>query len=153
MFIETQAPIVEQSEREVEVNIRILIAGSSETIREGLRHMLVSEGNITIVGEAKSEQEIASVVKQTRPDLVIIDGHMLRPEATHIASQLKSIDQNVNTIILNDKKKLIAAVQNEVAGFVTGDISRIELVTMIRIIFLWRLVLFKPGMKFTLVRV
>ena len=65
------------------------------------------------------------------------------------ARKLKGIQPQVGIIVLNDNRNYLApAIKAGVAGLLTGNISRSEFIAAIRIIYLWRLVLFDGGANF-----
>jgi DNA-binding NarL/FixJ family response regulator len=138
---------------DAEESIDVVIADAREAMREGLRQMLNSDENIKVVGEARNGKELLSQIKTLSPDIVILDGKMKGADDAQIISSIKAITKDIDVIVLNDERSLlIPAIENGVAGFISRDIGRNELVTAIRIIHLWRLVLFKSGTHFTLVK-
>lgn len=153
MFIKSAVMNDEFTNFDTEESINVIIADSREAMREGLRQMLNSDENINIVGEARNGKELLSQIKSLNPDIVILDGKMKGIDNAQIINNIKEIARETDVIVLNDERSLlIPAIENGVAGFITRDISRNELVTAIRIIHLWRLVLFRNGTHFTLVK-
>jgi DNA-binding NarL/FixJ family response regulator len=153
MFIKSAVMSDEFVNFDTEESIDVIIADTREAMREGLRNMLNSDENIKVVGEARNGKELLSQIKTLSPDIVILDGKMRGADDAQIINSIKAITKETDVIVLNDERSLlIPSVENGVAGFITRDISRNELVTAIRIIHLWRLVLFKNGTHFTLVK-
>lgn len=153
MFIKSTVMNEEFVNFDTEESIDVIIGDSREAMREGLRQMLNSDENINIVGEARNGKELLSQIKTLSPDIVILDGKMKGVDDAQIINSIKATTKDIDVIVLNDERSLlIPSIENGVAGFLTRDISRNELVTAIRIIHLWRLVLFKNGTHFTLVK-
>lgn len=153
MFIKSAVMNDEFVNFDAEESIDVVIGDTREAMREGLRQMLNSDENINVVGEARNGKELLSQIKTLSPDIVILDGKMKGVDDAQIINSIKSITKDIDVIVLNDERSLlIPSIENGVAGFITRDISRNELVTAIRIIYLWRLVLFKSGTHFTLVK-
>jgi DNA-binding NarL/FixJ family response regulator len=153
MFIKSAVSNEEFVNFDTEESIDVIIGDSREAMREGLRQMLNSDENINIVGEARNGKELLSQIKTLSPDIVILDGKMKGVDDAQIINSIKATTKDIDVIVLNDERSLlIPSIENGVAGFLTRDISRNELVTAIRIIHLWRLVLFKGGAHFTLVK-
>ena len=153
MFIKSAVMNEEFVNFDAEESIDVVIGDTREAMREGLRQMLNSHENINVVGEARNGKELLSQIKTLSPDIVILDGKMKGVDDAQIITSSKAITKDIDVIVLNDERSLlIPSIENGVAGFITRDISRNELVTAIRIIHLWRLVLFKNGAHFTLVK-
>ena len=52
---------------------RVLIVDDHPLVREGLAMRLSTEPDLEVCGEAASENQAAALIKQTRPDLMIVD--------------------------------------------------------------------------------
>jgi DNA-binding NarL/FixJ family response regulator len=153
MFSRTPVEYKDKVDFESEDVIRIAIGDSREAMRAGLRTMLSSDENIRVVGEARNGRELLAIIQQLSPDSVILDGKMRGVDSSQIIGEIKKLARNIDVIVLNDEKGLlIPAIESGVSGFITRDISRSELITVIRIIHLWHSVLFQNGAHFALVR-
>ena len=53
--------------------ITVLLAEDHVVVREGLRIMIEADGDITVVGEAKTGREAVLLNRQVRPDVVVMD--------------------------------------------------------------------------------
>jgi DNA-binding NarL/FixJ family response regulator len=58
------------------MTLRILIADDEPLVRTGLRAILDMEDDLTVVGEATSGAQVLPLVRQLRPDLVLMDVRM-----------------------------------------------------------------------------
>nr|BFD85543.1 response regulator transcription factor [Streptomyces sp. Xyl84] len=56
--------------------LRIVVADDERMVRTALRAILAAEPDLTVVGEAATGAEAVSVVRQTRPDVVLMDVRM-----------------------------------------------------------------------------
>ena len=56
--------------------IRILIADDHDLVRTGIRHMLDSESNFQVVGEANSGEEAVDLGRELVPDVILMDVKM-----------------------------------------------------------------------------
>ncbi len=53
--------------------VRVLLADDHGIVRQGLRVLLLTEGDINVVGEAENGREAVRLAKKTRPDVVVMD--------------------------------------------------------------------------------
>ncbi|MBI4671995.1 MAG: response regulator transcription factor [Chloroflexi bacterium] len=60
----------------MEKKIRVLVADDHTIVREGVRLLLEAQPDIEVVGEAADGQEALVLVRQLRPDLVVMDLQM-----------------------------------------------------------------------------
>lgn len=133
--------------------IRVLIADSSEAMREGIRQMLSGDESIKVIGEARDGKEVLDLAVKLSPDIVILDGRLRGTDSTKVISCLKECAPQVGVIVLNDEQNfLVPAIENGASGFLTGDVGRNDLIGAIRIVHLWRMILFQQGSNFTLVK-
>ncbi len=137
----------------VEDEIRVLVVDSSEAMREGIRTMLAGDETIKVVGEARDGKEALDLVVKVSPDIVILDGSLRGTDTTKVISYIKECSPHVGIIVLNDEQSfLVPAIESGASGFLTGDVGRNDLIGAIRIVHLWRMVLFQQGSNFTLVK-
>jgi DNA-binding NarL/FixJ family response regulator len=64
-------------------NIRVLVADDHELFRDGVRKLLESAGNISIVGEAADGIECLRLLEKLKPDILLLDLRM--PEKDGLA--------------------------------------------------------------------
>src|SRR5215467_13454189 len=56
----------------MDTSIRVLVANRPRLLRELVLSTLSEQAGIRVVGEAKSEQEVPSLVAETKPDFLLI---------------------------------------------------------------------------------
>jgi len=56
--------------------VKIALADDHAVVRSGLRMLLESESDLAVVGEAGALEEIAGLVDDGRPDVLLLDVHM-----------------------------------------------------------------------------
>jgi DNA-binding NarL/FixJ family response regulator len=153
MITRSSSAFTESMENLVEDAIRVLVVDSSEAMREGIRHMLAGDEGIKVVAEARNGKEALELVAKVTPDIVILDGSLRGTDSTKVISYIKECSPLVGIIVLNDQQNfLVPAIENGASGFLTGDVGRNDLIGAIRIVHLWRMVLFQQGSNFTLVK-
>ncbi|MDX1494540.1 MAG: chemotaxis-specific protein-glutamate methyltransferase CheB [Longimicrobiales bacterium] len=68
--------------------IRVLIVEDSTTVRRLLRHILESDPEIEVVGEAADGAEAVRMAESLRPDLITMDIHMPRVDGLEATKQI-----------------------------------------------------------------
>ncbi|WP_033292849.1 response regulator [Amycolatopsis jejuensis] len=72
------------------MNIRVLLVDDERLIRAGLRAIVDSEPDLTVVGEAADGAEVPGLVTQLRPDVVLMDVRMPAVDGIRATGHLMS---------------------------------------------------------------
>jgi len=121
------------------VSIRVVLADDQALIRVGLRALADAEPDIKVVGEAADGQEALRIVRELRPDVVVMDIRM--PvldglEATRLIAtdpQLSGVRVLVLTTFEIDEY-VFEALRAGAGGFLLKDAEPTELLRGIRVV-------------------
>lgn len=80
--------------------IRILIADDHAIFREGLRRLLISEGDLSVVAEASDGKQAIALARQHRPDILLLDLMMPGISGLEVLRELAKDELPVYTILL-----------------------------------------------------
>jgi len=80
--------------------LRIVIADDSEMIRDLVRHTLTQIGGLAIVGEAENGTEAIQLVRELKPDLMVLDLSMPHMGGIEVTKEIRRNNQNTVIIIL-----------------------------------------------------
>jgi len=80
--------------------IRVLIADDHPIFRDGLRRLLVSESDFTVVAEAANGSEAITLVRQLKPDVLLLDLVMPKVPGLEVLREISQDDVPVCTILL-----------------------------------------------------
>lgn len=118
-----------------EKKIRIVIADDHPIFRDGLRKLLESEPGLEVVGEAADGSEVASVVRKTKPDILLLDLAMPRLPGLESLRQIAQADTKVHSILLTaaaDREQVLEALQLGARGVVLKESATQVLLKSIR---------------------
>lgn len=112
----------------------IVIADDHGIVREGLRRLLESEADFTVVGEAADGREVLEQVSSLRPDVVVLDITMPRLGGLETLERLRAEHPATKVILLSvhgDSPFIQSAIALGADGYVlkTGRVA--EIVTAI----------------------
>ncbi|SCF18702.1 DNA-binding response regulator, NarL/FixJ family, contains REC and HTH domains [Micromonospora viridifaciens] len=73
------------------MTIRVLVAEDQAIVRRGLRLLLESQPDITVVGEAADGPEAISLARELRPDVCLVDIQMPRLDGLDVTRALAGV--------------------------------------------------------------
>jgi DNA-binding NarL/FixJ family response regulator len=117
--------------------IRVFLLDDHEVVRQGLRALLESAGDIEVVGESGSAVEAAARIPALRPDVAILDGRLPDGSGVDVCRHVRSVDPSINALILtsyDDDEALFAAILAGAAGYVLKQIAGTDLVGAVRVV-------------------
>jgi DNA-binding NarL/FixJ family response regulator len=118
-----------------EKKIRIVIADDHRMFRQGLRHLLETESDFVIVGEAADGQEAVNYVVKFSPDILLLDLAMPKLPGLEALRQIAQRVSSVRTLLLTasfNKTQLVEALQLGARGAVLKELSAEVLIKAIR---------------------
>ena len=81
--------------------ITILLVDDHTIVRQGLAKLLDGDGNLCVIGEARSGREALSKVEELKPDVVLMDIAMPILNGIEATRQIKKLNGNTKVIILS----------------------------------------------------
>jgi DNA-binding NarL/FixJ family response regulator len=119
--------------------IRVVLADDQPLIRAGLRLLLDSEDDIEVVGEAADGAEALAVVRERRPDVVVMDVRMPDVDGIEATRRIASAPdlEDVRVLVLTTfdvDEYVFEALRVGASGFILKDAEPVELLRAIRVI-------------------
>ena len=86
------------------MTIRVLLIESNDLFRRGLRALLASEADFTVVGEERGGREAVQASLSAEPDVVVMDIMLSGINGLEIVSQIKRRQPQVRVVMLTLQK-------------------------------------------------
>lgn len=115
--------------------IRVYLLDDHEVVRQGLRSLLESAGDIEVVGESGSAVDATHRIPALRPDVAVLDGRLPDGSGIEVCRAVRSVDPAIRALILtsyDDDEALFAAIMAGASGYVLKEIKGMDLVAAVR---------------------
>lgn len=115
--------------------IRVYLLDDHEIVRQGLRTLLESAGDIEIVGESGSATDATHRIPGLKPDVAVLDGRLPDGSGIEVCREVRSIDPSIHALILtsyDDDEALFAAIMAGASGYILKEIRGNDLVGAVR---------------------
>jgi two-component system response regulator DevR len=118
-----------------EEKIRVYLLDDHEVVRQGLRFLLESAGDIEVVGESGSAQDAAHRIPALRPHVAVLDARLPDGSGIEVCRTIRAVDPTIQALILtsyDDDEALFAAIMAGAAGYVLKEIKGSDLIGAVR---------------------
>lgn len=115
--------------------INVLLADDHVLVRNGIKSMLESEADISVVGEASDGAEAVESVKRLKPDIVILDIRMPGMTGLEAAAKLRQAAPGVKSVILSmhdSEEYVIEALNAGAFGYLLKDTDKFEFIKALK---------------------
>ena len=115
--------------------IRLLIIDDHEMVREGLKAMLVTEPDFSIVGDAANAEQALELIERLHPDVALLDVRLPGESGVEVCRTVSERYPDTAVIILTtftDENLVARCIQAGARGFIVKDIERFDLKRSIR---------------------
>lgn len=118
--------------------IRVLIADDHPIVRQGLGILINSQPDMRLVGEAANGNDALALLKELKPDVIIMDLKMPVMNGLVAIEEIKKSDPNLPILVLTsftDDDLMLSAVQMGVNGVILKDTPPEQLLNALRDVF------------------
>ncbi len=115
--------------------IRVLLVDDHGIVREGLRQVLLADGDFDVVGEAANGVQALDIAARERPDVVLLDLTMPGDSGLVVAQKLRQEVPNSRVLILSvhdDAEYVLESVRAGAHGYLRKDTTPADLRAAIR---------------------
>ena len=81
--------------------VKILIVDDHPSVREGLALRISLHADLEVCGEADSEEQAITLVKQLKPDLVLVDISLKSGHGLELIKRIRSMDPTVKMLVIS----------------------------------------------------
>ena len=115
--------------------IRVLLADDHAIVRNGLKEILESTGDIIVVAEATNGHEALTRVRENEIDVAVVDLSMPGRSGVELIKLIKAERPKLRLLVLSmhsEEQYAVRAVRAGAAGYLTKESAADELVAAIR---------------------
>src|SRR5258706_9972378 len=116
-------------------NINVLLVDDHDIVRQGLRALLIAEGDITIVAEAQTGREAVQLASKLRPEVVVMDLAMPLLNGWEATRQIVKAVPSARIVVLStygDDDHIQQAIAAGAAAYLLKQTAAADLVKAIR---------------------
>lgn len=115
--------------------IRVLVVDDHDLVRSGITRMLADDPDIEVIGEASSGEVAIDAVRQSRPDIVLMDIRMPGIGGLEATRRILRIDDSIRVIVVTacaDDPYPTRVMQAGATAYITKGADIREMVRAIR---------------------
>ncbi len=134
LFAMSDAP-TDANEARADGPITVFLVDDHEVVRQGVRALLESTGQIQVVGEAGSAEEAVGRIRAVRPHVAVLDVRLPDGNGVEVCREVRSSMPEVACLMLtsySDDEALFEAIMAGAAGYVLKQIRGNELVRAVQ---------------------
>ena len=116
-------------------SLKVMLVEDHEVVREGLRMVLESTGDITVVAEATTAREAIANAGKTHPDVVVMDVRLLEGNGIEATREIRNQAPRPRILMLTsfqDDEALFASIMAGAVGYLLKRVRSQELIGAIR---------------------
>ena len=120
-----------------EVPIRVLLVDDHTIVRAGLRALLRTWPDISVVAEATNGEEAVAIAQRARPQVVVMDLDMPRADGATATRRLRETVPDARVLILTmypERDRLLSLLGEGARGYLTKDVADRDLAEAIRVV-------------------
>ncbi len=114
--------------------VNVLIVEDHTLVRSGMRALLESARNLTVVGEAGDGREAVELTDKLLPDVVLMDVAMPNLNGIEATRQIRANHPDIRVLMLSmhkDREYIFEALKAGASGYVPKDAASTELLSAI----------------------
>ena len=117
--------------------IKVILADDHVIVRNGIKILLESDGEVQVIAEASNGAEALEKAKEFQPDIMISDIKMPIMNGIEATARLKDVAPGTKALILSmhdDEEYIIKSVESGASGYLLKDTTKEEFLKALRTI-------------------
>jgi two-component system, NarL family, response regulator NreC len=117
--------------------ISVLLVDDHAMFRAGIRALLEAEGRLEVVGEASSGDEAVDLVRELRPDVVVMDLSMPGSNGLEATRRIAALELHTSVLVLTvhaEEEYLVPVVEAGASGYLTKTSADTDLLEAIKVV-------------------
>jgi DNA-binding NarL/FixJ family response regulator len=114
--------------------IGVVLADDQPLVRAGLRVLIADTPDLSVVGEAGTGAQAVAVVRERRPDVVLMDIRMPEMDGIEATRQLAADTKVLILTTFDDDEYVYAALRAGASGFLVKDMALEDILAAVRVV-------------------
>jgi len=114
--------------------IGVVLADDQPLVRAGLRVLMADTPDLSVIGEAGTGAEAVAVVRERRPDVVLMDIRMPEMDGIEATRQLAADTKVLILTTFDDDEYVYAALRAGASGFLVKDMALDDILAAVRVV-------------------
>jgi NarL family two-component system response regulator LiaR len=114
--------------------IRILVVEDQAVVRDGIVAILALQPDVIVVGQAEDGIQAVELVKETQPDVILLDLVMPRQDGITTIPKILEVQPEARILVLTsfaDSERVFMAIKAGATGYLLKDDTRAQLMQAI----------------------
>jgi two-component system, NarL family, response regulator DevR len=114
---------------------RIFLLDDHEVVRRGVRDLLETEDDLTVVGEASTGEEALNRIAVAKPDVAVLDVQLENGSGIEVAREIRSRHPEVRCVMLTsfaDDEALFDSIMAGASGYILKQVRGHDLIEGVR---------------------
>jgi len=115
--------------------VRAIVVDDHKIFRESLTYVLESQANVNVIAQANNGRELLSILKNTKPDIVLLDIEMPEMDGVETTREALKLYPDLNILVLsmhNDEEFYSAMIDYGVKGFILKESDTVEVIRAVK---------------------
>ena len=116
-------------------SISVVLVDDHAVVRQGVKAFLITQPDITVVGEAGSGEEAVKLTEQFVPDVILMDLIMPNMDGVEATRRVKHVSPRSQVVVLtsyHEDEHIFPALKAGALSYILKDVSAEELVSAVR---------------------
>ncbi|WNH10874.1 response regulator [Thalassobellus suaedae] len=111
--------------------INVVLADDHVLVRDGIKALLEDQSGIVVIDEASNGKEALEVIKNNKPDVLIVDIRMPEMNGIEVVTEMTKLYPDVRTLVLSmhdSEEYVVQAIQAGADGYLLKGASKEEFI-------------------------